>query len=154
MTDPVVVEPALSAALALIRSAEGCRLDSYLDTEGVWTVGFGCTGPGIVEGVTWTQQHANGELLERTEIAVGDAIAVIGAAYWNAIDLAARAALIDMAYELGRTRLAGFHDMIAAIHIADWPEAARQARASVWDKQVPQRAERDAHIFETGVLPA
>ena len=46
-------------ASALIRVFEGCRLTSYRDTGGVWTIGFGHTGPDVVEGLTITQDQAD-----------------------------------------------------------------------------------------------
>lgn len=40
---------ALNLAAALIRVFEGCRLTSYQDTGGVWTIGFGYT-QGVQKG--------------------------------------------------------------------------------------------------------
>jgi hypothetical protein len=40
-----------SAWLGLLKQFEGCRLDAYQDTAGVWTIGYGHTD-GEVEGVT------------------------------------------------------------------------------------------------------
>lgn len=50
-------------ALDLIKKFEGCKLESYKDSGGVWTVGWGTTGPGIVEGLTVTQGVADAMLL-------------------------------------------------------------------------------------------
>ena len=36
----------------LITQWEGCRLEAYEDQGGRWTIGYGTTGPGIVEGLT------------------------------------------------------------------------------------------------------
>ena len=49
-------------AVDLIKSFEGCKLEAYQDIKGIWTVGFGTTGPGIVEGLTITQNTANAML--------------------------------------------------------------------------------------------
>lgn len=43
----------------LIKEFEGCKLTSYQDQGGVWTIGYGHTGPEIVEGTTITQQQAD-----------------------------------------------------------------------------------------------
>ena len=46
----------------LIQEFEQCRLECYPDpiTKGdPWTIGWGETGPGIVEGVSWTQAYAD-----------------------------------------------------------------------------------------------
>ena len=44
----------LSELYKLIKRFEGCRLKAYLCPAGVWTIGWGSTGPGIVKGVVWT----------------------------------------------------------------------------------------------------
>jgi lysozyme len=50
-------------ALALIKQFEGCKLEAYQDPRGIWTIGYGSTGPGIVEGLTISQATAEGMLL-------------------------------------------------------------------------------------------
>lgn len=42
----------------LVRESEGCRLTAYQDSAGVWTVGYGHTGPDVYEGLVITKQHA------------------------------------------------------------------------------------------------
>lgn len=49
-------------ALDLITKFEGCKLEAYQDVRGIWTVGFGTTGPGIVEGLVISQNTANAML--------------------------------------------------------------------------------------------
>jgi lysozyme len=57
------VPPAVIAALVpVLRDAEGCRLQAYQDSAGVWTIGWGHTGPEIVYGLVWTQQQADAQL--------------------------------------------------------------------------------------------
>lgn len=53
-------------ASALIRVFEGVSLTSYQDSGGVWTIGFGHTGPDVVKGMTITLPQAEG-LLVRDE---------------------------------------------------------------------------------------
>lgn len=56
---------ALAHAVALIKEFEGCHLEAYPDpgTGGdPWTIGWGSTGPGIREGVKWTQEQADKRL--------------------------------------------------------------------------------------------
>jgi lysozyme len=47
-------------ATTMIEGFEGLRLTAYQDQGGVWTVGFGHTGPEVVEGLTITLDQANG----------------------------------------------------------------------------------------------
>ena len=49
-------------AVALIKKWEGCKLEAYQDQRGIWTVGYGTTGPGIVEGLTIAQSTAEAML--------------------------------------------------------------------------------------------
>ena len=56
------------AGLALIRRFEGCVLTAYLDRLArtpVWTIGYGCTGPDVYEGLVITQAQAEHMLAAR-----------------------------------------------------------------------------------------
>lgn len=57
-----------------LKTWEGCRLKAYPDQGGVWTIGYGCTGYGIVKGVVWSQDRADRELEIRADKAEQDAI--------------------------------------------------------------------------------
>ena len=50
--------------------------------------------------------------------------------------------LVNMMFNMGRTRLSKFKKMHAAILKGDWKEAAVEGRDSRWYKQVTNRAER------------
>lgn len=52
----------LAPARRIVQEFEGCRLVAYLCPAGVWTVGWGHTGPDIRQGVTWTQARADATL--------------------------------------------------------------------------------------------
>jgi lysozyme len=47
-----------NAGLTLLKQFEGCRLDAYQDTAGIWTIGYGHTD-GVVEGMTISQTQAD-----------------------------------------------------------------------------------------------
>lgn len=49
----------------MIEEFEGCRLTAYSDAVGVVTIGYGCTGGGIYEGMTITQAEADQMLSAR-----------------------------------------------------------------------------------------
>lgn len=49
---------------ALIQVFEGCKLVSYLDSGGVWTIGYGHTGPDVTHSSTITQQQAEDLLVQ------------------------------------------------------------------------------------------
>jgi lysozyme len=48
--------------LHLTQQFESCRLTAYQDVKGVWTIGWGHTGPEVVEGLVWTQAQADAAL--------------------------------------------------------------------------------------------
>lgn len=81
----------------LIHQWEGCRLTAYQDAVGVWTIGYGATGPDIVQGVTWTQEQADADLaqrLDRLNATITQAIRV-------RLSPQQRAALVSLAYNIG-----------------------------------------------------
>lgn len=45
--------------IALIQEFEDCVLEAYQDGGGVWTIGWGATGPGIHRGLVWSQGMAD-----------------------------------------------------------------------------------------------
>jgi lysozyme len=44
---------------ALIKSFEGCKLQAYQDSVGVWTIGYGHTGPDVTPGKVISQGEAD-----------------------------------------------------------------------------------------------
>jgi lysozyme len=55
---PPVPKQITPAGVALIKQFESCRLTSYQDGGGIWTIGWGHT-EGIKEGMTCTQEQAD-----------------------------------------------------------------------------------------------
>lgn len=60
--------------VVLIKSFESCKLLAYKDGNGIFTIGWGHTGPEVHEGLVWTQDRADAQfatdLHERAEIPV------------------------------------------------------------------------------------
>ena len=50
--------------------------------------------------------------------------------------------LVNMMFNMGRTRLSKFKKMHAAILEGNWTEAAKEGRDSLWYRQVTNRADR------------
>lgn len=95
MTD--VREDAVSIALDLIKKWEGCKLTAYKCSAGVWTIGWGSTGPGIKEGAVWTQAQADSRLAaDVRKFADGVLGAVTARANANQLG-----AMISLAYNIG-----------------------------------------------------
>jgi lysozyme len=140
---------------------EGCRLQSYLDSRGIWTIGYGCCGTGIGPGLIWTQDQADQEFARRFTGAMTDAALDLGAMAWERLDLVRRAVLSDMAYELGAHGLAEFEQMLAEVradvvpHIlsTNWAGAGNALMASRYAVQVRARAMRNRDMLLTGQWP-
>jgi lysozyme len=47
------------SGIALIKQFEKCELISYPDVRGIWTIGWGQTGPWVTKGLTCTQGQAD-----------------------------------------------------------------------------------------------
>src|ERR1700677_4572384 len=55
-----------AAGLALIKSFEQCKLTAYQDQRGVWTVGWGHTGPAVTAQSVCSQADADAWLAQDT----------------------------------------------------------------------------------------
>jgi lysozyme len=105
--DPPFALRAGPAALALIRRFEGCRLEACPDPAGggdPWTIGWGATGPGIREGVAWTQAQGD-RRLEEDVAALADGVAKLAGA--AATTQGEHDALLSFAWNVGFANLAG-----------------------------------------------
>jgi lysozyme len=86
-----------ASGIALIKQFEGCKLTSYRDSSGVWTVGWGHTGKDVTAGLTITQARADTLLrqdLNEFVIGVGNCVKV--PINQNQFD-----ALVSFAYNVG-----------------------------------------------------
>lgn len=52
----------ISDGLGVIKHFESCILTAYRCPAGVWTIGWGHTGPEVKQGLVWTQQQADDTL--------------------------------------------------------------------------------------------
>jgi lysozyme len=154
----------ISGVADLIRARESLRLAAYDDATGkpvpaggacigTITIGYGHTGADVHPGQTITEAEAEALLWRDIRAATIDAAVVVGSQYWQGLNDARRACLTDMAFNLGRSRLAGFAKMIAAIRRGNFEAAAREALDSAWAEQVPSRAKVDAEMLRSGGWP-
>lgn len=60
------------------------------------------------------------------------------------------AALVNMAFNLGITRLLKFKKMLAALEVGEYITASNEMLDSKWARQVPKRARRLASQMEAG----
>lgn len=92
----------LAELYRLIRRFEGCKLVPYICPAGVWTCGWGSTGPDVFPGRPWTQAYADRRLEQ-------DALKFARGTLFACPRLAGRAlsAIADFAYNLGLGALRG-----------------------------------------------
>ena len=129
----------------LIKKHEGLRLKPYKDTTGNITIGYGCN---LSKGIS--KEIANILYYYDKEIATSDAIDIFE--NFELLNEVRRAVLIDMAYNLGKTRLSTFKKMIAAVYNFDFEVAAMEMLDSKWADQVGQRAISLSVMMSSGEL--
>jgi lysozyme len=135
----------------LIRD-EGLKLHLYDDATGNMllrgdklvgnpTIGIGTN---LLGGITGAE--ARFLCQNRVNVAAGDLDHNVP--WWRKLPYAARRGLLNMAFNMGWPRLAGFKQMLAALEAGDYPTAAAEALASAWAKEVGDRALRIADLFK------
>jgi lysozyme len=108
-----VYSPAL---LPFVKAREGCKLTAYWDSYGnVWTIGYGCTGPDIVEGLVWTQDQADAALVAKLDQANAQLLAISPGPYIDA----AEDALTDFVYNEGSGHYRG-STLRTRVDAQDW----------------------------------
>jgi lysozyme len=114
---------AIALAAGIVRQQEKCRLDAYWDSVGErWTVGWGATGPAIVNGTVWTQEQADQDLEARLLPCLKSVEVLTTTAHLTPWQLAA---LVDLEYNAGRGVLGGSH-LLQFILARDWIGAAKR----------------------------
>jgi lysozyme len=90
---------ALSAAgLAMTKSFEGLRQEAYQDAAGVWTIGYGHTGPEVQAGQRISEFEA--EAMLRADLAA--AVACVNRAVRVPLTQGQFDALVDFCYNAGQ----------------------------------------------------
>ncbi|WP_047238415.1 lysozyme [Chromobacterium subtsugae] len=116
-----------AAGISLIKQFEGVRLAAYQDMEGVWTIGYGHTGPDVKKGMAITQQQADqllAEDLQTFETGVGKAVTV-------PLNENQFSALVSFSYNLGLGNLRS-STLLRLLNKGDYAGAAAQFPR--WDR--------------------
>lgn len=128
---------------------EGCRLTAYQDQGGVWTVGYGHTGPHVVDGFTITQELAETLLVHdmlRAEDCINRKVTV-------PLTQCEFDALVDFTFNVGCEALTD-STLLRDLNAGNYQEAANQFER--WDKVkgvtiagLLRRREAEASIFKS-----
>lgn len=131
-------------ALGWVKRHEGLRLKPYTCTAGKLTIGYGrnLSDKGI--------SPFEAELLLQSDLTTASRDASGFVNNFLALDVTRQAVLIDMAFNLGRSRLATFKKLKAAIEAEDFAQAAGEMTNSLWAQQVGGRALFLAEVMATG----
>lgn len=133
-----------SVRLVLYDDATGKPLRPGDTLQGNATIGTGrnLSGFGITE--------LENDLLLDHDIAGAARELDIHAPWWSGLSENRRRGLLNMSFNLGWPRLAGFARMLEALKAGDGEGAAAEALASRWAAQVGERATRIAELFRKG----
>tara|TARA_Y100000592_G_C5418384_1_gene291840 strand:- start:251 stop:673 length:423 start_codon:yes stop_codon:yes gene_type:complete len=133
--------------LKMIKLHEGVKSHAYQCTAGKWTIGV---GRNIDEegGLGLSEEEINVLLINDVERVKNELTA---AYFWfPALDEVRQAAMIDMCFNLGLSRLRGFVKAIEAMSRQQYDNAADEFLDSRWASQVGQRAIRVTEMIRTG----
>ena len=130
-------------ALEALMRDEGLRLKPYLCTAGKQTIGYGRN----LDDVGISEAEAKAMLAADIEVATQDAKSFATTAVWDELSDARQAVLINMAFNLGLSRLSQFKRVQANLALHAYEDAAAEMLNSRWARQVPNRAQRLADIM-------
>lgn len=139
------------SGLALTKRFEGLNLDSYQDQVGVWTIGYGHTGPSVHGGLTITEDQA--DQLLRSDIAA--AVTCVNGAVTATINQNQFDALVDFVFNLGCSALLS-STLLRDLNAGDFAAAATQFL--LWDHAggvvisgLHRRRQAERDLFQTQV---
>ena len=131
-----------------LKEDEGVRYDIYLDHLGLATFGVGHLITesdeefGRPVGTAITEERVR-ECFERDlDTSISECGTLYGEGTFGDLPDEVQQILVNMMFNMGRTRLSKFKKMHAGIVEGDWKTAAVEGRDSRWHKQVTNRAER------------
>ena len=140
--------------LALTEQFEGLRLEAYQDSVGVWTIGYGHTGPDVHAGLTITQEQASALLLQDA----GTAVAAVNRLVTVPLTQNQFDALVDFVFNLGSGNFAK-STLLRELNAGN--TAAAAAQFLVWNRAggvvlpgLTRRRQAEAELFETAETSA
>lgn len=138
------LEEVLPLLYAFLNRHEGRRLTAYHDHKGFLTIGV---GHNIDADLNWPQgkttiseDECDAILAKDAETAIQDCFQLFS--NYRVLPVGVKAALADMAFNLGRTKLAQFKRLRAAIEARDFEGAALEVEDSNYF--------RDPQLFKQG----
>jgi lysozyme len=112
--------------LALTESFESCELTAYQDSGGVWTIGWGHTGPEVHEGLQWSQVQADSQLMTDT----ASATSCVNRCVTTALTQQEFDALVDFVFNCGCPKFSS-STMLRLLNSGNYRDAS--AQFDLWD---------------------
>ena len=125
---------------------EGIRLKPYHDSVGKLTLGIGRN----IEDIGISEEEAL--ILLRNDILRVSKDLTDHIEWWSSLDEPRRLVLMNMAFNIGITRLLLFHKMLTALQSGDYQKAANEMKDSEWYRQIGSRALELENQMRTGTL--
>lgn len=142
----MIVQNIPNKVIGMIKQHEGFRDKPYRCTAGKLTIGYGRN----LDDVGISNREAT-ILLYNDIIEATESVRVVFSGFeFDEFSENRQAALIDMMFNLGRSRFMKFKKMITAIRCKDWNEAADQAKDSRWFYQVGERGVKIVRLLMEG----
>jgi lysozyme len=135
------------AVFEQLKIDEGVVNEIYLDHLGYPTFGVGHlvleSDPEHGQEVgTPVDEDRVKECFEKDlDTAISECVALYGEGFNDWPD-EVQQVVVNMMFNMGRTRLGGFKNFRAALEESDWERAGKEGRDSKWYRQVTNRAER------------
>lgn len=131
----------------LIKEHEGTSLALYRCTAGKFTIGVGRN----IEDNGIRQDEC--DLMLANDIRECRLQLLRAYPWFNGLDEVRQAACIDLMFNLGPMRLAGFQKFLSAMARSDWERAGEQLADSRWFRQVGRRGPRIVGMVKSGEWP-
>jgi lysozyme len=107
--------------LAMTKAFEGLRLTAYQDSTGIWTIGYGHTGPDVHQGLVITEAEATTLLMAD----LADDVACVNKAVTVAITHKQFDAMVDFSFNCGRQNFLN-STLLRKVNLGDLIGAAQQ----------------------------
>jgi len=133
---------------AQLQRHEGYRRFIYVDTVGKRSIGYGRNLDDV--GI---REHEAAYLLSG-DITTAIQDLVTRYPWFERIDPVRQAVLVNMGFNLGATKLAGFKNTLASIERGQYGDASKRMLDSLWAAQVGQRAVELSAQMRTGAWQA
>lgn len=130
-----------------LKRDEGFRTHPYKDTVGKTTIGYGRNLDDV--GISQTEAEA----LLRKDIGVAFEETMANYPWLRDRPADLQRVVVNMAFNMGQSRLAGFKKMFAAMEAKHYKLASLEALDSKWAEQTGERAMRIAVIIRDQEAP-